>query len=389
MRKNILFIVMLFAYMGCAFAVNPALTISSLNAPLPVQVTHQQLLVYELHFYNAGPIPLRIKHIEIRDDENNLLKSLNESQINANSNLFVNGKHVANGVFELAQHTDAFAYIYLKFDKRKSLPANLEHRIWVVSTNADKSRSHVNLAYFDLAVSKDRIPVLSSPLKGHHWIAEAAISPTSYHRRAILPLDGNYYLAQRYAIDWVHIKSDGKEVHGNMHDNHHWSAFGYEVLAVDDGLVTEVHDTIKQNNTPPGLPDPQPNISDLAGNHVILKIHQYGKDYYVLYAHMQPNSIRVSVGDKIKKGQVIGLLGNTGNSSQPHLHMQVSTNNDPLKSDGVPFIFAKTVLEGHATEIDMDYGQWQPFSPSKDDGPVYRILPAENQVFDFNHDKNS
>src|SRR5690606_5242583 len=122
-------------------------------------------------------------------------------------------------------------------------------------------------------------------------------------------------------------------------------------------------------------------LIDTPGNYVILKVSQNGKNYYVLYAHLQPGSIRVKAGDKVKQGQVIGNLGNTGNSSAPHLHMHVTTGNDPLKSDGVPFVFEKMILQGKAKTIDDDYGLWLP--PSGPDKTIEAVIPSANQVIHF------
>ena len=77
-------------------------------------------------------------------------------------------------------------------------------------------------------------------------------------------------------------------------------------------------------------------IQMAAGNHVVVDI---GEGRFAFYAHMQPGSVRVKVGDKVKTGQVLGLLGNSGNTDSPHLHFHVMDGPSPLVSNGLPFAF--------------------------------------------------
>jgi murein DD-endopeptidase MepM/ murein hydrolase activator NlpD len=78
-------------------------------------------------------------------------------------------------------------------------------------------------------------------------------------------------------------------------------------------------------------------IDTVGGNHIILELE---KGRYAFYAHLQPGSLRVKAGDRVKQGQTMALLGNTGNSTEPHLHFHVSDGNSPLGSEGVPYVLA-------------------------------------------------
>ena len=105
-----------------------------------------------------------------------------------------------------------------------------------------------------------------------------------------------------------------------------WYGFGAEVLAVADGTVVAVAD---------GYPEQMPlqpvthitKPEDFGGNAIVLEI---APGVYAYYAHLQPGSITVAVGDQVTTGQVLGLLGNTGNSSGPHLHFGLIDDPDPL-----------------------------------------------------------
>ncbi len=83
------------------------------------------------------------------------------------------------------------------------------------------------------------------------------------------------------------------------------------------------------------------------GNYVVVNI---GHGRYTFYAHMQPGSLKVKVGDTVKTGQVLGLLGNTGNTDGAHLHFHIMDGPSPLLSNGLPFVFTKFTGEGVVTD---------------------------------------
>ena len=91
-------------------------------------------------------------------------------------------------------------------------------------------------------------------------------------------------------------------------------AFGQPLLAVADGRVTAAVDGA------PDVPVGGRTWRNMAGNHVILDI---GGGRYVLYGHLRQGSVRVRVGDDVRRGQVLGQVGDSGNSDAPHLHLQV------------------------------------------------------------------
>jgi murein DD-endopeptidase MepM/ murein hydrolase activator NlpD len=77
----------------------------------------------------------------------------------------------------------------------------------------------------------------------------------------------------------------------------------------------------------------------VAGNHIVLDL---GGGRYAFYAHFQPGSLKVKVGDRVTRGQVIGLVGNSGNSTEPHLHFHISDGVSPLGSEGLPYVLDGT-----------------------------------------------
>ena len=81
----------------------------------------------------------------------------------------------------------------------------------------------------------------------------------------------------------------------------------------------------------------------LTGNYVLI---DHGKNEYSLYAHLQRGSVRVHVADQVKAGTIIGKLGSSGNSTEPHLHFHVCDKPDPLMCAGIPVNFNNVNIEG-------------------------------------------
>ena len=177
--------------------------------------------------------------------------------------------------------------------------------------------------------------MLGPPLRGENWIAANGPSNTSIHRRALIPLNGNVRIAQRFAIDWVQMGPNGRTFDGDEKDNKTHKAYGSEILSVADGVVAAVKDGIPENVPGPTSRAVPITPETIGGNHVILDI---GGGHFAFYAHMQPGSLRVKVGDRVRRGQVIGLVGNSGNSTEPHLHFHVTDGNSPLESEGLPYL---------------------------------------------------
>ncbi len=123
--------------------------------------------------------------------------------------------------------------------------------------------------------------------------------------------------------------------HGDVSECGSWYSYGCRATSVADARVETIQD---------GIPDSRPldpNMLDgltgstLAGNYVILDL---GNDEFALYGHLKPGSISVKPGQTVKKGQVIGLVGNSGNSDIPHIHFQVNRHT-PVRGEPIPYGF--------------------------------------------------
>ncbi|WP_339303508.1 M23 family metallopeptidase [Paenibacillus sp. FSL R5-0519] len=127
---------------------------------------------------------------------------------------------------------------------------------------------------------------------------------------------------QRYALDIVRTKEQSS-YHGDAKENENYHAFGEPLYAAADGTVVEIKNDIPDNV--PGVMNPE----EPAGNYVVI---DHGNGEYSITAHIKKGSVSVQKGDKLKQGDLIGELGNSGNSSEAHLHFQVSDGPDLFTS---------------------------------------------------------
>jgi hypothetical protein len=225
--------------------------------------------------------------------------------------------------------------------------------------------------------------VLAAPLRGERWVAAASCC-TSYHRRAVLPVNGARHVAQRFAIDWIQLQPGNRLAKGDPSLNGSYPQFGREALAVADATVVHVQDGLPEGR--PGRFAPGVTATNADGNSVVLDL---GGGRFALYAHFQPGSLRVKVGDRVRRGQVLALVGNSGNSDAPHLHFHVMDGPSPLASNGLPYVIDRFEVTGQAVSAtDLDAELRTPLKPVQVrpvPGPSLRVrqLPADLQVVRF------
>lgn len=368
------------------FAESLSLNISILKTPLPVPTENENYIVYELQIFNRSDKDLRLGLVDVADENNKPVLSYFGERLKQQAVFYKGKERIESADMTLKKETGMFLFFTISFPKSEKLPSSLQNRLFFIQTNENKSIASVEIISYLVEVSQNKPLVIVPPLRGSNWISAGGLSEYSYHRRAILPIDGQFYLAQRYAVDWEQVCTDGHAVRDDALNNDNWVSFGQDVLAAVDGVVTKIQDGISEN-TPLSYPQPPLELSKVPGNYVIIKANQEGQTYYVLSAHMQPGSIQVKEGDVVKAGEtIIGKLGNTGNSSAPHLHFHVVDANDPLKAEGLPFVFSEVNLTGNLKLIDAEYGIWKPLL-QKSEAVSKNISPIDNQQFDFSKEK--
>ncbi len=152
---------------------------------------------------------------------------------------------------------------------------------------------------------------------------------------------------QRFAFDFVVVDGSGKTFKGNGAQNEDYYAFGREVLAPADGIVTDVISGVR-DNTPGSM-----NSYSGLGNAVFIR---HGEQEVSVLAHLTLGSIKVKVGDKVQRGQVVGLCGNSGNSSEPHLHYHLQNGVVIQDAVGIKCYFqTATVMKEGKKEKKTNY----------------------------------
>ena len=191
--------------------------------------------------------------------------------------------------------------------------------------------------------------------------------PSSYDDRPSnirfrLPLDGlvtvawggptlsvNYHVVmpdQRWAYD-LFVTEGGRTFRNSSALLAEYYAYGRPVLAPADAVVQSVHD-----GEPDG-PIGQWRVVRATGNHVVLQV---GLREFLFVAHLQAGSITVRPGDRVESGQMIGRVGNSGNSSEPHVHLHLQDSPIPYLGEGIPFYFYRYRVGGVEVERGMPFG---------------------------------
>ena len=180
---------------------------------------------------------------------------------------------------------------------------------------------------------------------GRIRLGSGAGGASSHHRRAWFVQGGTISFSQRFAIDFFKIGEEQTErrKEEDPERNENYYAYGEPVLAVADATVQRVVDGIAEN-VPRSRERPvEITRETIMGNIVILHL---GGDLFATYAHLQPGSIRVREGDRVRAGEVLARVGNSGDSMGPHLHFQVSEGIPLEGSSGVPFRFKRVEVVG-------------------------------------------
>lgn len=177
------------------------------------------------------------------------------------------------------------------------------------------------------------------PVKGA-WIVWGNSDDTTSHRTMH---------SQEFGMDLMQFNDDLMIPQVGSTPNEEFKMYNKEVIAVGDATVIDCFDGSPEN---PAAPDmlPDEEVAEIAekygfavaasGNHVILK---HPNDEYSLYAHLGKNSVVVEKGQKVKQGQILGRLGNSGSSTGPHLHFHLMAGPSLMTSRGLPCHFTNIV----------------------------------------------
>jgi len=305
-------------------------TMKVLAPPVPVKGSDGTFhLVYELKLTNASSFPWQLESLKVFTAKGDKIPLLTWKGDELLKRMELLGARRPTRRLEPSQ--TAIVWIPLKLASAKEIPSRLIHHLELSSEKRSLTETGG-----EVEVSREAPIVVHAPLRGDRWIAADGCCESTRHVRALLPVEGRLVTAQRFAIDWERM-GEGKTIYkGDPLKPESYFCYGETIYAVADGKVAGAFDGLP-NQVPGKLPEGlKPEEAD--GNHVIQEI---APGRFALYAHMIPGSVKVKAGQTLKQGQEIGWVGNSGNSSAPHLHFHVMDGPEALGSNGLPYVLSQ------------------------------------------------
>ena len=260
----------------------------------------------------------------------------------------------------------AVVWIDVAVDEVASVPMDITHTIGltVPPPQPPLVRAAMTENIAPTKVDTRRPVTISPPVSGPNWLDGNSCCDMTSHRMAVIPLNGQLWAPERFAVDYVQLTPDGRLFNGPKTELSSYPYFGADIHAVADGPVVVVVDSVPEQvpgSLPTGLP-----LDQYSGNYVVQDI---GGGNYAFYAHLKLGSTKVKVGDQLKTGQVIAALGNSGNTDAPHLHFHLMSTPDSLRSNGLPFIFGRFRLDSRVASTDA-------FNQLQDTGGPAQMQPG-------------
>jgi hypothetical protein len=202
-------------------------------------------LCYELHITNFGRTDCVLARAEVlrSDSEKKSLAVYNGDELGSRVVRPGVAAATTEEKLKLGAGLRMVIHLWLTFDKAAEAPASIQHRL---SFKVGDYPEELSVECGGAVVAKAPV-VISPPLRGGEWLAGNGPSNTSGHRRALIPIGGGAHIAQRFAIDFVQLRQDGRTFTGDAKDNKNYRCYGAEALAVADGVVAAVKDGIPEN----------------------------------------------------------------------------------------------------------------------------------------------
>jgi hypothetical protein len=306
------------------------------HAPVIVPVGGVRRLVYELHITNLGADSITLTRIDVLhgDRPDAAIGELHDAELQAALGRPGLAKLPADPR-ELGAGLRAVAYMWLPLHDGVA-PAAVAHRI-----AADVAGSERITQGGRAPVSRAPVIALGPPLRGERWVAVYGPGIDRGHRRFLYTLDGHTRIPARFATDWKKLGEDDRFAPPGASEVTQWYGYGADVLAVADARVVDARDDVADDTA---IGDRRPiALEHASGNYIVLDLG--GR--YAFYEHLKPHSLRVKPGARVRRGDVIAQLGNTGSSSTgPHLHFHVADAAAWLAGEGVPYVFDQLTLLG-------------------------------------------
>ncbi len=341
-------------------------------APTPVVVEGRARLHYELHLTNFAATALRPLALEVVDPASDLPLARFDGAALAS-------RLALTGPADEAQLRGAIppgrrAVLYLELElPPDAVPAAFEHRLAYATENGSEDV----VVGPRVAVERAPLPVLGPPVRGGPWVVIYDASWPRGHRRVFYAIDGRARLPGRFATDWVRVDAAGRRAHGDAELVRNALGYGEAVIAVADATVVAARNDFPESERVSA--NPKHALADASGNHVVLDL---GGGRYAFYEHLRPGSVRVQPGQRVRRGEVVGELGFTGDSTGPHLHFHVADGPSPLAAEGRPFALDRFRVLGRYDDLSrLGRAPWTA-RPSDRDAVRAGELPEGNSVIE-------
>ena len=256
-------------------------------------------VMYELHLTNFGTSPVSLSSIEVLDADAGAAQPIAAFEVEQLETMLqpLGGKTLSDPKERLiiGDGQSAIAFMSIAFVRGSHIPGRLFHRVRTADSVAEGAA---------IATHHTELHVLGPPVEGANWLAADGPSndQDNHHRRGVVILDGRAVDSRRYAIDWKQVKHYAS-FSGDPRDVRSYYSYGKVVLAVADGRVLTARDGLP-DNTPghgesfhPAVPI---TLETVAGNTIILDL---GSGQFAHYMHLQPGSLLVKKGGRVRRGQ--------------------------------------------------------------------------------------
>jgi murein DD-endopeptidase len=344
--------------------------------PIAVEALGRVHLVWEAHVTNFGVSPLRLERLDVSDAAGQILGTWTGAPLRQRFSVVSQPDASAGGPVTLPAGARAIAFLWVTLETGRSTPDALVHQITV---RAADGSDHLT-ATTPLALRASAPARLAAPVRGGPWVAVRGPSPASGHRLSLVASAGTVRVPQRFAVDWARLGDDGRLYRATGTNVTDWFSYDEPVMAVADGTVTVIRDgradTAPRSATPAII-----DAIDAPGNIVVIDI---GDGRFATYAHLRAGSIVVAPGDRVRAGQTLARIGNSGNTLGPHLHFHVSDAAEPLAGEGLPFTLDYFDLLGRVPGLGpmLAGTPWTPQAHQPGRG-VSIEMPMENMVVRF------
>jgi len=337
-KRNLVFgliplVSMIFLFLSCKEESNPvtppvegpSFEMNVTFAPIEVKSTDGKVnLLYSVQTEDFETSGYKLKDFQVLNSANNgMLCSIKDTI----TNLLITKENISAEDYPLREYSNFRLSVGLVLDPSQ-VPQKIKHKLILV-----KDGKEITIEGAETLVSQRQVTVISAPLKGERFIAgNSTTILNNIHPAFQLIYKGSTRVPERFCVDWNQIDNAGNYFNGDYQLCENWYVYGEQVYAVADGQVVSVKD---------GMPDQSPvftqpiptTLFDGEGNSIVIHIN----GGYVVYGHLIPNSIKVKPGQLVKNGDVIGKVGNSGDSDAPHLHFGLHTDFPYYISEGLPY----------------------------------------------------